>query len=293
MLQYQELALQRSFSCNTRKINPETSPARSFHSRSPSSSSLIPTIPEHDLFLVPCHRCSTSSSSTTSSTSSKIVVKVNLKLSSFLRSLVNLVNLPVCNFISLPSPPSSSNQLISLVTGRSSSSLGRRVTGTLYGQRRGHVTFSVQYGPRTDPVLLLDLAMSTASLVKEMSSGLVRIALECEKRHRSGTKLFHEPKWTMYCNGRKCGAAVSRGGACNDSDWRVLKTVSSVTVGAGVIPTAKSIDDVAGGGTELGELLYMRGRFERVVGSRDSEAFYMMNPDKNGGPELSIFLLRI
>ncbi|KAJ4892114.1 Protein MIZU-KUSSEI 1 [Raphanus sativus] len=293
MLQYQELALQRSFSCNTRKINPETtSPARSFHSRSPSSSSLIPTIPEHDLFLVPCHRCSTSSSSSTTSSSSKIVVKVNLKLSSILRSIINLVNLPVCNFISLPSPPSSSNQLISLVTGRSSS-LGRRVTGTLYGHRRGHVTFSVQYGPRTDPVLLLDLAMSTAALVKEMSSGLVRIALECEKRHRSGTKLFHEPKWTMYCNGRKCGYAVSRGGACNDSDWRVLNTVSSVTVGAGVIPTAKSIDDVSGGGKELGELLYMRGRFERVVGSRDSEAFYMMNPDKNGGPELSIFLLRI
>ncbi|KAF3554827.1 hypothetical protein F2Q69_00017826 [Brassica cretica] len=198
---------------------------------------------------------------------------------------MNLINLPTCNVLSLPSPPSSSssvsNQLISLVRG-GSSSLGRRVTGTLYGHRRGHVTFSVQYGPRSDPVLLLDLAMSTATLVKEMASGLVRIALECEKRHRSGTKLFQEPKWTMYCNGRKCGAAVSRGGACTESDWRVLNTVSRVTVGAGVIPTA-----------ELGELLYMRGRFERVVGSRDSEAFYMMNPDKNGGPELSIFLLRI
>lgn len=88
---------------------------------------------------------------------------------------------------------------------------------------------------------------------------------------------------------------MSRGGACTDTDWRVLNTVSRVTVGAGVIPTPKTIDDVSGvgSGTELGELLYMRGKFERVVGSRDSEAFYMMNPDKNGGPELSIFLLRI
>uniref|UniRef100_M4DK93 Protein MIZU-KUSSEI 1 n=1 Tax=Brassica campestris TaxID=3711 RepID=M4DK93_BRACM len=304
MMQYQELALQRSFSFNSSKINPANSPARGLHARSPSSTTLIPTIPHHELFLVPCRNCSSSSSShrpVSSSSSSNKTVKVTVKLPAFLRSLMNLINLPPCNVLSLPSPPSStssvSNQLISLVRG-GSSSLGRRVTGTLYGHRRGHVTFSVQYGPRSDPALLLDLAMSTATLVKEMASGLVRIALECEKRHRSGTKLFQEPKWTMYCNGRKCGAAVSRGGACTESDWRVLNTVSRVTVGAGVIPTAKSIDDVSGdggfgGGTELGELLYMRGRFERVVGSRDSEAFYMMNPDKNGGPELSIFLLRI
>jgi uncharacterized protein (TIGR01570 family) len=47
--------------------------------------------------------------------------------------------------------------------------------------------------------------------------------------------------------------------------------------------------------------MYMRARFERVVGSRDSEAFYMMNPDSGGGsnnnggggPELSVYLLRV
>ncbi|CAI0552624.1 unnamed protein product [Linum tenue] len=39
--------------------------------------------------------------------------------------------------------------------------------------------------------------------------------------------------------------------------------------------------------------MYMRARFERVVGSKDSEAFYMMNPeDGSGGPELSLYLLR-
>ncbi|KAG2244337.1 hypothetical protein Bca52824_093812 [Brassica carinata] len=277
MLQHQELALQRSFSCNTRKISAETSPARRLHARSrssssSSSSSLIPPIPEHELFLVPFQSFTSSSKNT---------VKVNVKLSFFSRAIINLVNLP----------PSSSSSGVSnqMITGRSSS-LGRRVTGTLYGHRRGHVTFSVQDGPRTEPVFLLDLPMSTETLGKEMSSGLVRIALECEKPHRSRTKLFHEPKWTMYCNGRKHGSAVSRGGACSELDLRVLNTVSSVTVGAGVIPTA---NDVSAGGTELGELLYMRGTFERAVGSRDSEAFYMMNPDENEGPELSIFLLRL
>lgn len=142
--------------------------------------------------------------------------------------------------------------------------------------------------------------MSTSSLVKEMSSGLVRIALESEKVPVSvpgkttttttvrGRKLFQEPAWTMYCNGRKCGLAVSR--ACVDFDWHVLSTIRSVSVGAGMIPV---VDDGRKGAGSEGELLYMRARFERVVGSRDSEAFYMMNPDGNGGPELSIFLLRI
>lgn len=69
----------------------------------------------------------------------------------------------------------------------------------------------------------------------------------------------------------------------------MLSTVQSVSVGAGVIPVLEG----GGGCGSEGELMYMRARFERVVGSRDSEAFYMLNPDGNGGPELSIFLLRL
>ena len=137
--------------------------------------------------------------------------------------------------------------------------------------------------------------MSTASLVKEMASGLVRIALESEKcpaaqgrAAMQGRKLFQEPTWTMYCNGRRCGYAVSR--TCRESDSHVLSVVRSVSVGAGVIPV---VEDGRKKGESEGELLYMRAKFERVVGSRDSEAFYMLNPDGNGGPELSIFLLRL
>ncbi|KAL8095375.1 hypothetical protein AgCh_036740 [Apium graveolens] len=124
-----------------------------------------------------------------------------------------------------------------------------------------------------------------------MSSGLVRIALECSKdttTHRHG-KLWKEPMWTMYCNGRKSGYALSR--ECTQSDWHVLSTVESVSVGAGVIPVVE--DGRKGGMQSEGELLYMRARFERVVGTQHSEAYYMMNPDGNGGPDLSIFLLRV
>ncbi|GAV74683.1 DUF617 domain-containing protein [Cephalotus follicularis] len=217
--------------------------------------------------------------------------KVHTRLYSLVRSLFNMITIPnviptTCKWLSIPSQLS--------ITP----SLGRKVTGTLFGKRRGHVSFAVQDDPWSEPVLLLELAMSTSTLVKEMSSGLVRIALECEKfsssdvpvqtgRVRSG-KLFNEPLWTMYCNGRKCGYATSR--TCGESDWHVLNTVQRVSVGAGVIPV---VDDGRKVSSEMGELLYMRAKFERVVGSRDSEAFYMLNPDNSGGPELSIFLLRL
>ncbi|EOY09181.1 Protein MIZU-KUSSEI 1-like [Theobroma cacao] len=282
MKHHQELAtLQRSTSYNNfnykstrNKINP---------SNFPRSTSL--PIPEHeeisDKLLIP---------RTSSSPRSSIqrFHNVNSRFSSLLRSLLKIIAFPniiptTCKWLTLPTHLS--------ITP----SLGRKVTGTLFGLRRGHVSFAVQDDPRSEPVLLLELAMSTSSLVKEMSSGLVRIALECEKVPgrtaaqpcRTG-KLFHEPMWTMYCNGRKSGYAVTR--TCTESDWHVLSTVQSVSVGAGVIPV---VEDARKGGGSEGELLYMRAKFERVVGSRDSEAFYMMNPDNNGGPELSIFLLRI
>lgn len=170
-------------------------------------------------------------------------------------------------------------------------SMGSSVTGTIFGRRRGRVHVALQTDPRAPPALMVELAAySTDALVREMSSGLVRLALECEKTpaHTVGERrraaLVEEPTWRAYCNGRKCGYAVRR--ECGAEEWRVLRAVEPVSVGAGVLP------DGAGTAGE-GDLMYMRARFERVVGSRDSEAFYMMNPDGNGGPELSIYLLRV
>ncbi|XP_062217538.1 protein MIZU-KUSSEI 1-like [Phragmites australis] len=169
--------------------------------------------------------------------------------------------------------------------------LGSCVTGTMFGRRRGRVHVALQTDPRSAPVLLVEMAAySTGALVREMSSGLVRLALECEKPPFAAGKkrraLLEEPTWRAYCNGRKCGFAVRR--ECGADEWKVLGAVEPVSAGAGVLP-----DDVAGVGAGEGDLMYMRARFERVVGSRDSEAFYMMNPDGSGGPELSIYLLRV
>lgn len=187
--------------------------------------------------------------------------------------------------------------------------LGTRVVGTLFGYRRGHVHFAFQEDAKLSPAFLIELAMPTSVLVREMASGLVRIALECEKtktttsfneesdngkkkNKKKASKLLEEPLWRTYCNGKKCGFAARRD--CGPEEWKVLKAVEPISMGAGVLPECgHGAAGGGGGGSDVGELMYMRARFERVVGSKDSEAFYMMNPDGSGGPELSIYLLRV
>ncbi|KAG2316764.1 hypothetical protein Bca52824_019886 [Brassica carinata] len=138
-----------------------------------------------------------------------------------------------------------------------------------------------------------------------MASGLVRIALECDKtkeevkeengNRRHGVtiprRLVEEPVWRTYCNGKKCGFAARR--ESGEKEKKVLKALEMVSMGAGVLPETEETAIGGGGGGGGGEIMYMRAKFERIVGSRDSEAFYMMNPDSNGAPELSIYLLRI
>ncbi|KAJ8553771.1 hypothetical protein K7X08_024449 [Anisodus acutangulus] len=165
--------------------------------------------------------------------------------------------------------------------------LGTRVVGTLFGHRRGHVHFAFQKDSTTQPAFLVELATPINGLVREMASGLVRIALECDKEEeKKVSRLIDEPIWRTYCNGKKCGFATKR--EIGPKELQILKAVEPISMGAGVLP---------GNGDEesdsSGEIMYMRAKFERVIGSRDSEAFYMMNPDSNGAPELSIYLLRV
>lgn len=191
--------------------------------------------------------------------------------------------------------------------GRNRSSLplglGPKVVGTLFGSKRGHVHFAFQKDPNSKPALLIELATPISGLVKEMASGLVRIALECdkekeehdhEKKNKSNLRLFDEPLWRTYCNGKKCGFATKRD--CGVKELKILKSVEPISTGAGVLPEINNEDveeDDHIHNKSDGEIMYMRAKFERIVGSRDSEAFYMMNPDSNGAPELSIYLLRI
>lgn len=70
--------------------------------------------------------------------------------------------------------------------------LGTSVVGTLYGQRKGNVFLAIQDDPKCLPLFILELATQTSSLVREMASGLVRIALECEKTPGEGKLLLRE-----------------------------------------------------------------------------------------------------
>ncbi|PIM97675.1 hypothetical protein CDL12_29851 [Handroanthus impetiginosus] len=114
-----------------------------------------------------------------------------------------------------------------------------------------------------------------------MSTGLVRIVLESEKKEkRSSTPLVDERVWRTYCNGVKCGLATRM--ECGEKEWKILKAVEPISMGAGVLPESEGEEEV----------IYMRAKFERVVGSVDSEALYMVNPDNKAAPELSIYMLR-
>ena len=179
--------------------------------------------------------------------------------------------------------------------------LGSRVVGTLFGSRRGHVHFAFQRDPSSEPAFLVELATPISGLVKEMASGLVRIALECDKEKEGGKKavrLLEEPLWRTFCNGKKSGFATRKD--CGAKEMKILKAVEPISMGAGVLPGNYEAETESAGDespeSETGsdnEIMYMRAKFERIVGSRDSEAFYMMNPDSNGTPELSIYLLRV
>ncbi|MQM22340.1 hypothetical protein Taro_055391 [Colocasia esculenta] len=106
-----------------------------------------------------------------------------------------------------------------------------RMTGTLFGHRKARISLAIQENPRSLPVLLLELAIPTAKLLQEMGSGLVRIAMECEKKAADKTKLLEEPLWTMYCNGRKTGYGTRRDPT--EADLNVMQLLHAVSMGAG------------------------------------------------------------
>ena len=175
-------------------------------------------------------------------------------------------------------------------------------TVTLFGHRRGRLSLAIHEDTRSPPAFLIELPMLAAALHREMATGTVRLALESDTRGARRRPLLEEYVWAVYCNGRSAGYAIRRKDA-SDDERHVLRLLHGVSMGAGVLPPAP--DGRAGAGAAPsagpdGELTYMRARVERVVGSSDSEAFYMINPDDGGdatrggdsAPELSIFFVR-
>ncbi|XP_039015211.1 protein MIZU-KUSSEI 1-like [Hibiscus syriacus] len=202
----------------------------------------------------------------------------------FRRSIWSLVECMVPCFGFPPSVPVSGNDTDSLNTPTSPST--STITGTFFGYKKGRVSFCLHDDTRGSPILLLELGVPTAYLAREMQHGLMRIALECEKSKErpsssSSCWLYEVPVWSMYCNGRKVGFAVKR--RVSGGDAAVLKTMESMSVGAGVLPVGGKCEE---------ELMYMRASFQRVIGSPHSHSFHMINPLGSTAQELSIFLFR-
>jgi uncharacterized protein (TIGR01570 family) len=166
--------------------------------------------------------------------------------------------------------------------------LQNSITGTIFGYRKGKINFCIQSNANsTTPILLLELAVPTSILAREMSRGTLRIALESSGTNngRSSTVLS-TPFWTMYCNGKKVGYAVKR--RPSNSDFEVLNSMRSVVVGTGVMKCNGDDDDYDD------EVMYLRGSFKRVGGgSCECESFHLIDPEgDNIHQELSIFFLR-
>ncbi|KAL3845141.1 hypothetical protein ACJIZ3_002544 [Penstemon smallii] len=153
------------------------------------------------------------------------------------------------------------------------------VTGTLFGYRHGKVSFCIQTRPKSlSPILLLELSIPTSILAKEMKlRGSVRIALECNKPVGDMSSLLSVTVWTMYCNGKKVGSAIKREDSVADY---ILRQVENVAIGAGIIKCKNE------------DVMYLRGKFERIHSSSNSESFHLVDIDGNIGQELSFYFLR-
>ncbi|KAK4371602.1 hypothetical protein RND71_011077 [Anisodus tanguticus] len=197
-----------------------------------------------------------------------------------LRSLVELL-IPTCNCTFFDEEnyniPSNLNYHRRQPSSSSSLSSSSVTTGTIFGYRRGKVSFCIQTNPKSStPILLLELAVSTSTLAREMHGGSVIIALE------NGNNGGVQSPLRMYCNGKKVGFSVKR--KPTKADLQVLAQIGSVNVGAGIIhgKEIKRDDDI----------MYLRGKFERAHGSYDdSESFHLIDPEGSMDQELSIFFL--
>lgn len=162
--------------------------------------------------------------------------------------------------------------------------------GTIFGHRRGKVTLAIQEDPHSAPLFVIELPIYAAALHREMDTDALRIAFESETK-ATKKKLLEEYVWGVYCNGRKMGYSIRRK-EMTEEECHVMKLLKGVSMGAGVLPCRP--EEKTATASPDGEMTYMRARFERVVGSRDSEAMYMINPEgAHDSPELSIFFVRI
>nr|CAB3493356.1 unnamed protein product [Digitaria exilis] len=176
----------------------------------------------------------------------------------------------------LPCPPATAANKPPFVRGTlflPTTGSDRRIRLFLH-QDHHHASSTTDPPPVTDD----DVAHEHFLAVLDLPSGLSGADIAAAGR----IVLEHQRQWAPVPS-----AASTPCDAPSDAEGWVLEKLRAVTAGAGRLP---------GGGVE-----YLRGRFERIVGSSDAESFHLLEPigwpDVNGGGEgdggLSIFFHRI
>ncbi|MBA0590477.1 hypothetical protein Gorai_019182 [Gossypium raimondii] len=126
-----------------------------------------------------------------------------------------------------------------------------------------------------EPSVFVELPLSTSEFTSSIDSSVLRIVLDPVPD--SGIT----QRWQTYCNGQKVGFA-RRLVVGKEEKW-VLETMQMVSSGAGFLLQK---------GPDAGSFKYLRGQFERIVGSDDSEAYHLVDPSYWFGQDLSVFFLQ-
>lgn len=151
-------------------------------------------------------------------------------------------------------------------------------------------------GPAGPPILVIDLPIASHELQGECS----RIVLECERARCGGGPLMATSMWAVYFNGKKVGFGWRRE-AEDDHVGTALYSIRNVSAGMGLLPPTatstleSSVDNAERrGGGGGGGYQYLRGTFEKVVGSADSESYHLLDPAGClDGHDLSFFFVRL
>lgn len=137
------------------------------------------------------------------------------------------------------------------------------------------VKLCLQENTKTLSLLLIELPLCTAAITSSINrGGVLRIVLDPVPN--SGVM----QRWVTYCNGLKVGVA-RRMEAGTEDKW-VLEMMHMISAGAGILLHK---------GTDAGGYKYLRGQFEKIVGSDDSEAYHLADPSYCFEQELSVFFL--
>ncbi|CAA7393837.1 unnamed protein product [Spirodela intermedia] len=170
------------------------------------------------------------------------------------------------------------------------------VTGTVICHENKKVRLCLQLDPSAPPHLFVELPLIATEFAAGIRDGGWRISLEClslDDVTAAKPLLEATEVWKVSLNGMKAGLATRP--QMTEREARLLEVTRTVSTGAGILPpdiaaAAPASPSQSPEGT--GGCKYLRGSFDRVVGSPDSESYYLVDPDGDLSHVLSFFFYR-